>query len=196
MSTEMNKTGPAKPSGKKFRSVSEMMRTSGVPAEVKGAYREVKRATTVCQQLALLRTRAGLTQEQMGESLSVSQSAVSKLEAGRDEELTLGQIQSYCQATGQRLSFAVGKPLTQVEAIKAHAFAMRSAMLELADLAHSDSEIEQCIQAFFGEAFFNILHILSECQNHMPHADELRIQVALESPAVGRTFAASGCVPA
>lgn len=162
------------------------MRTSGVSPEVKDAFDEIKRATAVCQQLALLRTHAGYTQEQMGERMGLSQSAISKLEAGRDEDLTLGQIQGYCEATCQRVGFSIGKPMTQVEAIKSHAFAMRSAMLELAELAHADNEIEHHIQAFFGEAFFNILKILSDCQNHMPRAHELRIQVAMEGQAQPR----------
>ena len=186
MSNDPQKTGQIRPSGKQFKSVSELMRTSGLAPEVKDAFCECQRATAVCQQLALLRTRSDFTQEQMGEQLGLSQSAVSKLEAGRDDDLTLGQIQGYCKATGQRLGFAVGKPLTKVEAIKSHALAMREAMLDLAGLAHSDSEIEQHIQGFFGEAFFNILQILSECQNQMPNANELRIEVAVEGPPPSR----------
>ena len=44
-------------------------------------------------------------------------------------------------------------------------------------MAHGDSDMEQAIQAFFGEAFFNILTILSKCQNEMPNSKDVQVRM-------------------
>jgi transcriptional regulator with XRE-family HTH domain len=173
-----NDLQPIIPSGKQFRSVDELLHASGLPAEVKSAYDSAQRATAVCHRLSLMRTRAGISQAQMGKHLGLSQSAVSKLEAGTDETLTLGQIRVYCLATNGCIDISIGRPKTHVDTIKSHAFAMRSAMMNLAAIAHSDDQINHAIHAFFSEAFFNILKILADCSSHLPQASTPQINVA------------------
>jgi hypothetical protein len=51
--------------------------------------------------------------------------------------------------------------------VKAHAAGIRRHLTSLADLAKKHDELEPEIQSFFGEAFFNLLNILSECQGAM-----------------------------
>jgi transcriptional regulator with XRE-family HTH domain len=182
---------PASPSGKQFSSVDELLRTSGISPEVKAAYDQAQRSTAVCHRLALLRTRAGLTQAEMGERLGISQSAVSKLESGRDEDLTLGQIRGYCEATKLRLELSIGKPRTHVESIKAHALAMRSSMMKLADIAHSHHDMNPAIQAFFGEAFFNILSILTECKDQLPSSPRIEVMEDVQQDEDARTQSAA-----
>lgn len=166
------------PSGSHFRSVEDLLHSSGLSPEVQSAYENAQRTTAVCHRMSLLRTRAGITQEEMGRHLGVSQSAISKLEAGSDEDLTLGQIRTYCLATTGCIDISIGRPKTHVDSIKSHAFAMRSAMMKLAALAHSDDAINQSIHAFFSEAFFNILKILADCSSHLPHATTPQINVS------------------
>jgi len=52
--------------------------------------------------LTVLRQSAETTQEEMARHLGVTQSAISKLEAGRDEGLTTGQISGYSRVTNER----------------------------------------------------------------------------------------------
>ncbi|NBV86121.1 MAG: hypothetical protein EBS01_07630 [Verrucomicrobia bacterium] len=61
----------------------------------------------------------------------------------------------------------IGKPLTHVQSVKAHAAGIRRHLTSLADLAKKHDEWEPEIQSFFGEAFFNLFNILSECQGAM-----------------------------
>jgi transcriptional regulator with XRE-family HTH domain len=184
MSTEPEKKTAAKSTGRRYTSVEELMRVEGVSDEVQKHFKEIVNATRVVHQLAHLRHIAGLTQEEMAEKLGISQSAVSKLETGRDEDLTLAQIREYAKVSGQRICIVFGKPLQHVEAVKICANGMRHHLSALASIAHKGEEMEKEIQAFFGEAFFNILDILAGCQGEMPDPGKIdfRLEV-LEQPA-------------
>ncbi len=165
-----------KPTGKRFSSVDELMPDSDFPPEVVQEVRENARQRRVTLQLARMRTRAGVTQEQMAERLGLTQSAVSKLENGSDDEVTLRHLRAYAEATGQRVDLSVGKPPNHVQAIKFHVLQVRRHMMELAKLAHRDAELERGIHAFYEEALVNILDILSECQNAMPNGDAIQMR--------------------
>ena len=124
-----------------------------------------------------MRTRAGLTQAQIAERIGCTQSRISKLEGSVDRDLSLGEIFDYVKATGSQISIGIGKPLTHVQSVKAHAAGIRKHLRSLADLAKKHDELESEIQAFFGEAFFNLLHILSECQGAL---ERERVEPELE----------------
>jgi transcriptional regulator with XRE-family HTH domain len=179
MNAEKETKLAAKPTGRRFGSVAELMRVEGVSNEVQEKYREIADSTRVVMQLAMLRQKAGLTQEDMAQHLGVSQSAISKLESGSDDSLTLGEIKGYAQATGERFGVMFGKPYTHVEAIKGHALSMKHHLTQLTQLARKGEELEKEIQGFFGEAFFNVLSILAECQNDMPNPEKIEVRMEI-----------------
>jgi RecA/RadA recombinase len=43
--------------------------------------------------------------------------------------------------------------------------------------------MERGIQEFFGEAFFNILNFLSECQQDMPNGNEIQMRIEVVDSA-------------
>jgi hypothetical protein len=92
-------------------------------------------------------------------------------------------IVQYAKATGERIGVWFGKPLNHVESVKYHALAIREDLSALAKLAHRDEELQTAIQAFFGEAFFNMLTILAECQVKMPNAEEVEVSVVITESA-------------
>jgi transcriptional regulator with XRE-family HTH domain len=187
MNTEIEKKAAAKPTGRRYKSVTELIERECLPDEVRGQFVENQRDTEIVEQLALMRQGTGITQEQMAEKLGVTQSAISKLEAGRDENLTLAQIREYSKATDQRIGILFGKPMNHVEAVKAHALGIRRHLSSLASIAHQDDELENAIQGFFGEAFFNILTILAKCQDEMPNSEDVKITFqTLESAPASR----------
>lgn len=183
MTTELKKDEVTRATDRRYSSLSEFMTGESIPGEVQEKVADIRKATKLVSTLTGIRLRAGLTQEQMGEKLGLSQSAISKLESGRDEDLTIGTIETYAKAMNERIGVLVGRPMNHVEGVKAHAFAMKAHLLALAKLAHQDEELEREIQAFFGEAFFNVLTILSRCQEQMPHADAVEVRVQLMSDA-------------
>jgi transcriptional regulator with XRE-family HTH domain len=184
-------------SGRRYSNITEMLAGEGVSPEVQTKFNTLSQETRITRCLAKLRARHGLTQEAMGEKVGMSQSAISKLEAGRDEDLTLADIRKYANAFDERIGVVFGKPIGAVEAIKLHALGMRRHMLELAELAAADTEMDRAVQAFFGEAFFNILDILSTCQAKMPNGVEgceIRMEVISSKPIITRADASSSPV--
>lgn len=111
MTTENEKV-PTKPTGKKYQSVEALLAGEAVSQEISAKVATLKDESKVVLQLAKLRQMAGLTQDDMAKHLGVTQSAVSKLETGCDETVTLKEIKEYARATGQRIAVMFGKPLT------------------------------------------------------------------------------------
>ncbi len=186
MSTELKKKEPAKTTTGRYSTVEELMVASGVSAETQQIVAELRKECQLTSQLALMRTAAGITQEQMADKVGCTQSCISKLESGNDEDITLKQLRAYAEVTGQRIGVGVGKPVSHVEAIKLHALGMRDHLQSLAKLAHGDHELEAGIEKFFSEAFFNILDILALSQRELPNGGniEFRLDIA-EKPRGG-----------
>jgi len=155
---------------RRYNSVEELMEGEGWSQEVKEMVRDESRSTNVTRNLATSRAEAGLTQEELGKLINKSQSAISKLESGRDEDLTLDEIMDYAAALKLKISLHVGPPINHVEAIKMYALEMRANMLDLARLSNKDQDekIREGVQKFFGEAFFNIMEIFGACLQEMP----------------------------
>lgn len=194
MTTELERPA-AKATGRKYGSVADLMRGEGVSQEVQDKVTELENETRVVLQLAKLRQAAGITQEGMAKFLGVTQSAISKLESGTDAEVTLGEIKGYARATEQRIGVMFGKPLTHVEAVKMNALAIQHHLGRLAQIANRHDELETEIQAFFGQAFFNILTILTECGDKLPGNGkdfEVRIEIVRQEPTRGRATKSKG----
>lgn len=158
------------PSGRRYKSVAALMDAQNTPAEVREEVQKLAASTRVVDELCRMRARAGLTQAQIADRIGCTQSRISKLEGSVDRDLSLGEIFDYVKASGSQISIGIGKPLTHVQSVKAHAAGIRKHLRSLADLAKKHDELEPEIQAFFGEAFFNLLKILSECQGAMERA--------------------------
>lgn len=173
----------AKPSGKRFKSVGELMAGLDMPAEVVQEAQKNADARQLTLKLSLMRLNAGVTQAEMAKRLDITQGAVSKLENGFDDDVTVKHLRAYAEATKMNVGFAVGRPPNHVEAIKLHAMGIRNHMKELAKLAHNDEDMERGIQEFFGEAFFNILSFLSECQQDMPNGNEIQMRIEVVDSA-------------
>ena len=181
MSTPNETKVPSKPTGKRYASVAELMRGEDFSKEVVDRVAELEGETRITRQLACMRAAVGLTQTEMAERLGVTQPCISKWESGEDEELTVRVLRMYCQTTGQRIGLIMGKPMTHVEAVRAYALGLRDRLKTLAAMAHGDDEMERSIQAFFGEAFFNLLDIFESCQREMPNCEDFEIRLDVQT---------------
>ena len=166
--TSVKKEEQAAPTGRRYKSVADLIKGEGVAHEVGKQVTALASETGIVRQLVQLRVRAGLTQAEIAKRIGCTQSRISKMEASRDSDLTLGNLRDYMKATGSRINIVCGKPISHVEAVKMHAFSIKRHLEMLAEIAQKHDELEPHIQGFFGEAFFNILSILSECHEQMP----------------------------
>lgn len=186
MNTAPTKNEVAQPTGRRYASVSDLLLKEKGRAEVRAEVASLNAHTVVVRQLVSLRASAGMTQTDLAKKIGCTQSRISKIEASKDEDITLGIIRDYAQATEGQIGIFCGKRISHVEAVKNHALSIRRHLESLADIAQKHDELEPHIQGFFGEAFFNILSILSECQNQMPNTRgdfELRLTSVADAPS-------------
>jgi len=177
MNTEREKKTHSPLTGRKYDSVDNFLAGESVSHDVRDLVSKLDNETMIVQNLIQMRRMAGLTQEQLAVKIGKTQGAVSKLESSSDREITLDELQAYSQATCQEIMLYIGKPMNHVDSVKFHAFGIREHLLSLAKMAHVDGDLEQSIQAFFGEAFFNILTILGKCQNEMPNSNDVQVRM-------------------
>jgi transcriptional regulator with XRE-family HTH domain len=88
-------------------SLAEMLKDSGAEKELLNAVEDV-RHQQVTNALAKMRVAKGLTQKQLADSLGCTQGRISKLETGRDEDLTLKDVLDYARATEIGLQIGIG----------------------------------------------------------------------------------------
>jgi len=156
---------------KKFQSVRELLTANQSAPETVQEFDNLLKGTVVVRTLIAKRNKAGLTQKQVAEAMGVSQSAISKFEKSNDSDLTLGEIIRYSEAVEAPISIQIGPPMTLVQSVKSHAFAMKDDLEKLATLAcdnEEDSEFGRKVAGFFGEAGFKIFGILLDAFEKLP----------------------------
>lgn len=97
------------PTGRRYDSVKALMQAQGVPEANRKKVSELAKGHSVGLHLAKLRTRAGLTQAELAKRLEITQSAISKLEAAANGEITLKDIERYAMTCGERVTLTFGK---------------------------------------------------------------------------------------
>jgi transcriptional regulator with XRE-family HTH domain len=123
--------------------------------------------------LFALRNAKGFSQKDVADKLRCTQSRISKLEQGTDNDLRLGDLVAYADAIGLDVRIGLAKKgRTAVEQVKDHAFAIRRLLDHLAGLAATDHLIARGVSNFFGEAAFNLIGMLQDCANKLPPPPE------------------------
>jgi transcriptional regulator with XRE-family HTH domain len=179
---------PAKSAQRTYASVEDLIKGEGLGDKVQQAYAQLVQDTCVTDGLTRLRRRSKLTQAEIAQRLGVTQAAVSKIESGRDETLTLAIISAYATSSRQRIDLNFGRPLTHVEAVKQHALGLRHHLEALASLAHKDEAIARDIAGFFREASLSIDQIVTHCHDRLPKKPKVgvRMQTLVQAPALSR----------
>ncbi len=175
--TTTDKDEAPKPTGRRYRNVRDLIKGERLSEEVSKEFEDIRASTRLSRRLAAIRLKAGLTQQEMAEKLGVTQGCISKWESEQDDLLEVRVLKLYSEVTGERIGLMIGRPMSHVEAIKGHAFAIRDRLRALAALAYQHDDLECHIQGFFGEAFFNILYILEQAQQEMPKSDAIELQI-------------------
>jgi transcriptional regulator with XRE-family HTH domain len=173
---EHDKNLKAVPTSRRYASVADLMKGEEISEEIQRKVSDLAKETRIADCLVLMRLDAGLTQADMAKTMGLSQSAISKLEAKADDEITMGEIRAYAKSTNQRIAIHFGKPMNHVEAVKHHAFCIKERLESLAEIAQKYEEIQGEIKGFFGEAFFNILDILAKCQKQLPNTGDFEVR--------------------
>jgi len=172
---------------KKYLSVSDMLADNAPTEEFREEFETQVAKRRVIKHLIAMRTVKGMSQKDIADQVKCSQSRISKLEHGLDDDMRLGDLRVYAHSLGFSIGFLFSdRKITAVEEVKHHAFCIKRLMDRLAHLAGRDEKIAQAVSAFFGEAFFNLVKMLQDSANKLPP------QPDDESPYVRIEIAASG----
>ena len=93
----------------RYRNVEDLHKAGIISAETARRVRAAGERTKVITQLVCQRLSAGLSQKDVARRMDRTQSWVSKFEDRLDAELTLGDIQAYCQAIAGGLALEFGR---------------------------------------------------------------------------------------
>lgn len=136
--------------------------------------------------LTVLRTRAGLSQQELAEKLECTQSKVSKLESSNDADVRLGDLVNYTGAVGYEMRvFFVPKGQKIVDEVKIHAFVIRRLLDRMVQLAGDDGVMIKAAARFLGEAAFNLTRFVEEAAAGLPLLpEEPSLPLQVEAPEV------------
>ena len=132
--------------------------------------------------ISAARAANGITQAELARKISCSQSRISKIENGLDEQLRIKDLMDYSVGLDQsfRLAFHLKKP-TLVEEVKMHAFAMKGKLSELVELAKKDGEINAAVEDLMSETHYNLLKIFADVVAKLPGGkDEIDTEIYTE----------------
>lgn len=134
--------------------------------------------------LAVLRSRANLSQKELALSAKCGQAKISKLERGKDYDIKFGEVLSYLQATGHiaRIFFIPANG-TLTDEVKMHACAIKHLLDRMVALAGEDAAITKGVAEFIEEAAFNLTRMTKLASSALPKPKKIvnRI-VEVEAP--------------
>ena len=93
----------------RYRNVEDLRKAGIISPETARRVRAAGERTKVITQLVCQRLSSGLSQKDVARRMDRTQSWVSKFEDRLDAELTLGDIQAYCQAIAGGLALEFGR---------------------------------------------------------------------------------------
>ncbi len=93
---------------KKYASVSEMIADNAPSEEFRQKFETQVAKRRVIKHLIALRTARGMSQKDVADQVGCSQSRISKLEHGMDDDLRLGDLRAYARALGYSIGLLFG----------------------------------------------------------------------------------------
>lgn len=155
--------------------IAEMAARLTGDASMSDAVRKEAGNSALCNDLARLRVKEGLSQRALAKRMGVSASKVCRIESGPDSALSLGELSQYARALDCGITLGVNRPnRPAAEQIKEHILAVHRLLDELAELAKSvgaGDQIAQGIHKFYGEVLFNFLLRFGESAEKLPRVE-------------------------
>jgi transcriptional regulator with XRE-family HTH domain len=156
---------------KQYTSVSALIRDVAPDAETSAATEKRILDRKLIKQLVAMRALRELSQKDIAKQLNCTQSRVSKFEQSLDEDVKLSDLRAYSKAVGcEFCSCITSQSIKPVDKVKAHVFAIKKHMDDLATLANSDEKIAEGVVGFFSELLFNFTRLFGDSVKRLPLA--------------------------
>ena len=130
---------------KRYSSVPDMVRHVSEDSDFAESVAREIAERNIIDFLMALRTSAGMSQSDIAEKMKCSQSRISKLENGKDDDLRIGDFHAYAEAIGFELAIFLGKKERPPIALRIeyHISSLKSLFRELSKLAGDDKVIQK-----------------------------------------------------
>ena len=182
---------------KRFKSSADAAAFLGDDEQVRGLVEQEIENSSIVNALLQLRLDKGVSQKQLAQTMGCDASKISRLEAGTDETLRIGDIRQYLSALDICMSIGFeDRSLPVAEQIKQHVFAIHAqleSLVEIAKEVDGDTDITDKIHQFYGEVLFNFLKRFTDSHSKL-RAISCPPQPAL--PAISKaTSSEQVCIP-
>lgn len=157
----------------KYKSVTEMIRDlSGDTAFADDVAKRV-RQRGVIDYLMAQRAAANLSQNDVAQRMGCTQSRVSKLESGTDNELRGADLEAYAGALGLDVAvFFAKQGMTIADRVKYHVIAVRKLLHHIADLSANDKVMASEANKFFVEVLYNAVRSVGDAARNLASAQK------------------------
>jgi predicted XRE-type DNA-binding protein len=169
------------PAKKRYSSVIQQTNlTSETEAFAKKVERRISQRQIVKHLMALRATKS-LSQSDIAKKMECSQSRISKLESGLDDDLRLGEFSAYVSALGLEMRIVLApKGQTSLDAVKYHAFSIKRTLDRLAALSSGDKSMTAGALKIMAESFYNITRFISGSAQTLMAAENERAPISME----------------
>lgn len=155
---------------KQYDSVTELLRDVAPNDEFVAEFEEHIARRTLVKKLLALRAATGLAQKDIAEKMNCSQSRISKLENGVDDDLRLGDLSRYCDAIGFQFGAVISKNhISAVDQIKYHAFCIKGVLDHLVGLAEGDEAMTKGVSSLHVETLINLVKFVANSAAKLPN---------------------------
>lgn len=145
---------------KKFNSVTDLARHTLDNQELAGQVEERILRSQITKKLLALRAARDLSQTDIANRMQCTQSRISKLESGFDEDMRLGDLAEYLSAMDLQLGVLIRKRgTTLVDEMKFHAASIQRILGQLTETAGNDKEIARGVLQFIVDAVGNLTNL-------------------------------------
>jgi len=155
---------------KRYSSVSDYLESiSDDNPELSSSTDEQIESRQIVKALIHLRVSNSDSQTDLAEKLGCSQSRISKIENGFDQNLKLKDLEDYGRVFGKDITLLVSdRSMGLADRVKFHAFGVRKALMKLVELAHKDDEIAKGVAQLHIEALVNIARFIRQTAGKLP----------------------------
>ena len=149
--------------------------TEGDPS-LEQAVREREKKTRLVRCLISMRAKAGLTQSEVAQKMKCSQSRVSKIEHGLDDDISIGELDAYTKAVGFRFELSFTNTSGNAAGLIKHHIITANALLQrIIKLAENDKEMLTGADAFSIEMLVNFCRLLDDTTRNLPNSSLQKI---------------------
>ena len=121
-----------------------------------------------------LRATRGMSQTEVAGRMKCSQSRISKLENGVDDDLRIGDMRDYLHALDHDMSiFVCPMQWKSFQQIKFHAFEIRRCLGQLVDLIGDDPDILQGVSKAHVEVVVNLVKLVVDSAETLPSIEQM-----------------------